>query len=86
MFLTNTNGNARADILNLMRAATTLHPSVIRPGVEIDGRFSHRLGALAAANGIAPGKVHDAEAEPADNACSDKGRYQPKRRERALLS
>jgi len=50
VFLTNTNGNARADILNLMRAATTLHPSVIRPGVEIDGRFSHRLGALAAAN------------------------------------
>jgi exodeoxyribonuclease-1 len=63
VFLTNTNGNARADILNLMRAATTLHPSVIRPGVEIDGRFSHRLGALAAANGIAPGKVHDAEAD-----------------------
>lgn len=62
-FLTNTNGNARADVLNLMRAATTLYPSVIRPGVEIDGRFSHRLGALAAANGIAPCKVHDAEAD-----------------------
>lgn len=60
VFLTNTNGNARADVLNLMRAAATLHPSVIRPGVESDGRISYRLGALATANGIASGKVHDA--------------------------
>ncbi|WP_045013173.1 exonuclease domain-containing protein [Bradyrhizobium sp. LTSP849] len=63
VFLTNTNGNARADVLNLMRAATTLHPTVIHPGVEIDGRLSHRLGALAAANGIAQGKAHDAESD-----------------------
>jgi exodeoxyribonuclease I len=63
VFLTNTNGNARADVLNLMRAATTLHPTVIHPGVEIDGRLNHRLGALAAANGIAHGKVHDAESD-----------------------
>jgi exodeoxyribonuclease-1 len=63
VFLTNTNGNARADVLNLMRAATTLHPTAIHPGVEIDGRLSHRLGALAAANGIAQGKAHDAEAD-----------------------
>jgi exodeoxyribonuclease I len=63
VFLTNTNGNARADVLNLMRAATTLHPTVIRPGVEIDGRLSHRLGALAAANGIVQGRAHDAEAD-----------------------
>jgi exodeoxyribonuclease I len=63
VFLTNTNGNARADVLNLMRAATTLHPTVIHPGVEIDGRLNHRLGALAAANGIAQGKVHDAESD-----------------------
>ena len=60
VFLTNTNGNARADVLNLMRAAATLHPSVIRPGVESDGRISYRLSALASANGIALGKVHDA--------------------------
>ena len=63
VFLTNTNGNARADVLNLMRAATTLHPTVIHPGVEIDGRHSHRLGGLAAANGIAQGKAHDAESD-----------------------
>jgi exodeoxyribonuclease-1 len=63
VFLTNTNGNARADVLNLMRAATTLHPTVIHPGVEIDGRLNHRLSALAAANGIAQGKAHDAESD-----------------------
>jgi exodeoxyribonuclease I len=63
VFLTNTNGNARADVLNLMRAATSLHPTVIRPGVEIDGRLNHRLGALATANGIAQGKAHDAESD-----------------------
>lgn len=60
VFLTNTNGNARADVLNLMRAAGTLHPSIIRPGVESDGRISYRLGALASANGISSGKRHDA--------------------------
>jgi exodeoxyribonuclease I len=63
VFLTNTNGNARADVLNLMRAAATLHPSVIRPGVESDGRPSYRLSSLAAANGIVAGKVHDAAAD-----------------------
>jgi exodeoxyribonuclease I len=63
VFLTNTNGNARADVLNLMRAVATLHPSVIRPGIESDGRVSYRLGALAAANGISTGKVHDAAAD-----------------------
>jgi exodeoxyribonuclease I len=60
VFLTNTNRNARADVLNLMRAAGTLHPSVIRPGVGPDGADVYRLGPLAAANGIAPGKAHDA--------------------------
>ena len=63
VFLTNTNGNARADVLNLMRAAGTLHPSIIHPGVEDNGRVSYRLSALASANGIAPGKVHDAVAD-----------------------
>ena len=60
VFLTNTSGNARADVLNLMRAAATLHPLVIRRGVESDGRPSYRLGSLAAANGIAAGRAHDA--------------------------
>lgn len=63
IFLTNTNGNARADVLNLMRAATTLYPSVVHAGLEPDGRPTHRLGAVAAANGIVSHKVHDAAAD-----------------------
>lgn len=60
VFLTNTNRNARADVLNLMRAAGTLHPSVIRPAVGPDRAHVYRLGPLAAANGINPGRAHDA--------------------------
>jgi len=44
---------ARADVL--LRAATTPRPTVIHPGVEIDGRLSYGLGALVAASGIAQG-------------------------------
>ncbi|MGY3647082.1 DNA polymerase III epsilon subunit-like protein [Bradyrhizobium sp. LM4.3] len=60
VFLTNTNQNARADVLNLLRAAGTLHPSVIRPGVGTDGAHVYKLGPIAAANGIAPRKARDA--------------------------
>ncbi|MGJ5080200.1 exonuclease domain-containing protein [Bradyrhizobium sp. HKCCYLS3013] len=60
VFLTNTNRNARADVLNLMRAAGTLHPTVIRPGVGADGADVYKLGPLAAANGIKAGRAHDA--------------------------
>ena len=60
VFLTNTNGNAQGRCPQSDAGGATLHPSVIRPGVEIDGRLSYRLGALAAANGIAQGKAHDA--------------------------
>jgi exodeoxyribonuclease-1 len=63
IFLTNTNGNARADVLNLMRAATTLYPSVLHAGREPDGRPTHRLGAMAAANGILSRALHDAAAD-----------------------
>jgi exodeoxyribonuclease I len=63
VFLTNTNGNARADVLNLTRAAATLYPSAIRAGVHSDGRLSFRLSALAAANGVKTEKVHDASAD-----------------------
>lgn len=63
IFLTNTNGNARADVLNLMRAATTLHPSVMRAGLEPGGRPTHRLGAMAAANGVPSRALHDAAAD-----------------------
>lgn len=63
IFVTNTNGNSRADVLNLMRAATTLYPTVIRPGMDADGRHNHRLAALASANGITQTHVHEAAAD-----------------------
>jgi exodeoxyribonuclease I len=63
IYLTNRNGNARADVLNLMRAATTLYPTVLRAGLEPDGRPTHRLGAMAAANGVVSRALHDAVAD-----------------------
>jgi exodeoxyribonuclease-1 len=59
IFLTNTPQNARADVLNLMRAAGALHPSIIRPGI-VNGADVYQLGPLATANGIAVGRAHDA--------------------------
>jgi len=59
VFLTNTPHNARADVLNLMRAAGTLHPSIIRPGI-VNGADVYQLGPLAAANGIPVERAHDA--------------------------
>jgi exodeoxyribonuclease-1 len=59
VFLTNTPQNTRGDVLNLMRAAGTLHPSIIRPGI-VNGADVYQLGPLAAANGIALGRAHDA--------------------------
>jgi exonuclease I len=50
-------------VLNLMLAATTLYPSVVRSGFEPDGRPTHRLGAITAANGIVSRKAHDAAAD-----------------------
>lgn len=63
MFVTNTNGNSRADVLNLMRAAATLYPSVIRTGLHPNGHASFRLSDLAAANGVKTAKAHDASAD-----------------------
>jgi exodeoxyribonuclease I len=63
VFLTNTNGNARADVLNLVRAAATLHPSIIRPGVYPDGRACFQLSTLAAANNVATDRAHDASGD-----------------------
>jgi exodeoxyribonuclease I len=38
IFLTNTNGNARADVLKLVRAVATLHPNVLTaPAMRLAG-------------------------------------------------
>lgn len=59
-FLTNTNRNGRADVLNLMRAVACLRPGVLKIPRDADGRHVFRLADLAAANGFAAGGAHDA--------------------------
>lgn len=59
-FLTNTNRNARADVLNLMRAVAVLRPDVLVVPRDSDGRPTFRLTDLAAANGLAILRAHDA--------------------------
>lgn len=59
-FLTNTNRNARADVLNLMRAVAVLRPGVLVVPRDGGGRPIFRLVDLAAANGLAIRKAHDA--------------------------
>jgi exodeoxyribonuclease-1 len=59
-FLTNTNSNARADVLNLMRAVASLRPGVLQVPRDADGRQIFRLLDLAAANGLVSRRAHDA--------------------------
>lgn len=58
-FLTNTNGNTRADVLNLARAVAALEPGALQIPVE-EGRPCFRLEAIARANGFVGGAAHDA--------------------------
>ena len=62
-FLTNTKGNARADVLNLCRMTAALRPDVIRPATDENGREIFRLKPLAEANGIAVPMSHSALAD-----------------------
>lgn len=59
-FLTNTNNNARADVLNLTRAVACLRPGVLQVPRDSDGRQIFRLSDLAAANGFISMGAHDA--------------------------
>jgi exodeoxyribonuclease-1 len=63
IFLTNTNGNARADVLKLVRAVATLHPNVLTAPRDEAGRLVFRLGKLASTNGMVVGQAHDALAD-----------------------
>jgi exodeoxyribonuclease I len=62
-FLTNTNGCARADVLQLVRAVAALHPDVLVVPRDCTGRAIFRLHALAAANGFPIVDSHDAIAD-----------------------
>lgn len=64
-YLSNTNGNARADILHIARGFFHHAPEILEVPAGAGGRFVLRLGPLARANGIALGEdvAHDASAD-----------------------
>jgi exodeoxyribonuclease I len=62
-YLTNTAGNSRADVLDIVRAVTALRPETVSVPRAADGRPSFRLEAIAPANGIPHGDAHDALAD-----------------------
>ena len=62
-YLTNTQGSARADVLNLCRLTAALRPDILKPAIDQDGRPVFRLKPLAEANGIHVPLSHDAMAD-----------------------
>ncbi len=52
-YLTNTQGNARADVLSLCRMTAAFRSHVVTPATDNDGRAIFKLKPLAKANGIA---------------------------------
>jgi len=54
------HGNSRWDIIDMLRLARALRPTGIQWPDHADGSPSFRLEDLAAANGIAQGRAHDA--------------------------
>lgn len=54
------HGNSRWDIIDMLRLARALRPAGIQWPDHADGSPSFRLEDLAAANGIAQGRAHDA--------------------------
>ena len=63
IYLTNTNGNQRADVLRLVQATAALAPNAITVPINHRERPTLRLDALAPANGFAHEKAHDALAD-----------------------
>ena len=63
IYLTNTNGNQRADVLRLAQATSTLAPNAITVPINHNERPSLKLDMLAPANGFAHENAHDALAD-----------------------
>jgi len=63
IYITNTNGNSRGDLLKLARVVGTLRPDVLKTTRGPDGRRAFSLSDLAQANGINPGRSHTATAD-----------------------
>jgi exodeoxyribonuclease-1 len=63
IYLTNTGGNTRGDILNLVNASAIVAPQVLTIPIAPSGKPTRRLDALAPANGYAHANAHDALAD-----------------------
>lgn len=63
VYLTNTNGNQRADVLRLAQATAALAPNAMAVPFSVKGKPSLRLDTLAPANGFAHENAHDALAD-----------------------
>ena len=63
IYITNTSGNTRGDILNLVNASTIVAPQVLTIPIGTSGKRTRKLDALAPANGYAHANAHDALAD-----------------------
>lgn len=63
IYLTNTNGNKRADVLRLAQATAALAPNAITVPINHNERPTLKLDMLAPANGFAHENAHDALAD-----------------------
>ncbi len=63
VYLTNTNGNQRADVLRLAQATAALAPNAIAVPISAKGKPTLRLDTLAPANRFAHENAHDALAD-----------------------
>ena len=62
-YLTNTSGNARADLMRIVQATAIYSPNVLSIPINDKGRQTLRLDQLAPANGFAHDKAHEAAAD-----------------------
>ncbi len=62
-YLTNTDGNGRADALGMVQATAAMRPGVLQIPVDARGKSFFKLDALAPLNGFDHRKAHDALAD-----------------------
>ncbi len=62
-YLTNTNGNARADVMRVAHAASVYAPDIISVPINDSGKETFRLELLAPANGYNHDEAHEAMAD-----------------------
>lgn len=62
-YLTNTNGNSRADILQIAMSLNQFEPGILNLAMRPDGKPSFKLDILAPANGFVHKNAHDALAD-----------------------